>query len=72
MSGVPSGFSVPSGVFNPILVSQLPSSPNSGQVAAVFDAATAGLTFGQTLSAGGGGNKYLVWWNGSNWTVIGA
>lgn len=72
MAGVPNGFSVPSGTFNAVLVSQLPSSPGLGMIASVFDAATGGLTFGQTLSGGGGGNRYLVWWNGSNWTVIGA
>lgn len=71
MAGVLNGFSVPAGVFSAITVAQLPAA-QTGQIACVFDAATAGLVFGQAVGAGGGANKYLVWWNGAAWHVIGA
>ena len=50
-------------------VATLPSSPAIGVVAYVTDG-TSGLTWGQTVT-GGHSTKYLVWFNGTNWTVIG-
>jgi hypothetical protein len=50
-------------------VATLPGSPAPGQLSCVTDGA-ASLAWGATL-AGGGSTKYLVWWNGVNWTVAG-
>lgn len=47
----------------------LPASPSLGWVTFVTDGA-AGLAPGAAL-AGGGTTKYLVWFNGTGWTVIG-
>ena len=53
-------------------VSSLPSTPVVGMIARVTDG-DSGLTFGQTVvNTGGGGTPYLCWYNGTNWTVIGA
>jgi hypothetical protein len=46
----------------------LPSSPVAGMQAYITDCNTA--TWG-AAAAGGGSNKVMVWYNGSNWTVIG-
>jgi hypothetical protein len=46
----------------------LPTSPVAGMQAYITDCNTA--TWGAT-AAGGGSTKVLVWYNGSNWTVIG-
>ena len=50
-------------------VATLPSSPAIGAMAYVTDG-TAGLAWGATVT-GGHSTKYLVWWNGSAWTVVG-
>lgn len=50
-------------------LAQLPASPAVGQTASVTDGA-ASLAWGATVT-GGGTAKYLVWWNGAAWTVIG-
>jgi hypothetical protein len=50
-------------------VASLPASPVFGQIAAVTDG-TSGLTWGATVT-GGHSTKYLVWYNGTNWTVFG-
>jgi hypothetical protein len=52
----------------PYTVSTLPS-PTLGMLAFVTDG-TGGLAWGATVT-GGASTKYLVWYNGSNWTVIG-
>ena len=52
-----------------VTVSALPGSPATGQLAAVTDGA-ASLAWGATVT-GGGSTTYLVWWNGTNWSVIG-
>ena len=52
-----------------VTVAQLPVTPLIGQTAAVSDG-TASLPWGVTVT-GGGSTKYLVWWNGANWTVAG-
>jgi hypothetical protein len=44
----------------------------AGMVAYITDSTTASAAWGTTISAGGGSNKYLCWYNGTNWTVIGA
>jgi hypothetical protein len=50
-------------------LAQLPASPATGQTATVTDGAPA-LAWGATVT-GGGSAKYLVWWNGAAWTVVG-
>src|SRR5881397_3963482 len=55
--------------YSPVTVAALPASPSTGQIAAVSDG-LGGLTWGATVVTGGS-SKYLVWWNGSNWTVVG-
>lgn len=50
-------------------VATLPASHWTGQLATVSDGA-ASLAWGATVT-GGGSTKYLVWWNGTNWTVTG-
>ena len=50
-------------------VAGLPSSPATGSLAYVTDG-TASLSWGATVT-GGSSTKYLVWYNGSNWTVAG-
>lgn len=54
------------------LVANLPTSPTArvGNIARVTDGA-ASLTWGATVT-GGGTAQYLVWYNGTNWTVFGA
>lgn len=43
--------------------------PSLGMMAVVSDSNT--VTWGATI-AGGGANAVLAWYNGTNWTVIGA
>lgn len=50
-------------------VAKLPTNAVLGQKAVVTDG-TAALAWGATVT-GGGATKYLVWWNGANWTVLG-
>ena len=52
-----------------VTFAQLPSSPVAGMMYHVTNSNTA--TWGAT-AAGGGSNKVLVWYNGTNWTVAGA
>lgn len=54
---------------NGFAVAGLPTSPAIGAMAYVVDGAGA-LAWGANIS-GGGSSKYLVWWNGANWTVVG-
>jgi hypothetical protein len=53
-------------------VALLPTSPTArvGDITRVTDGAAA-LTWGATVT-GGGTAQYLVWYNGTNWTVFGA
>ena len=55
--------------YTPITFSQLPTTADVGTIASVTDGA-AGLAWGATLT-GGGSTKYLVWFNGSVWSVVG-
>ena len=55
-------------IYNPVTVATLPAG-QTGAVASVSDGA-ASLAWGATVT-GGGSTKYLVWHNGTNWTVIG-
>lgn len=50
-------------------VSTLPASPQTGQMAVITDG-TASQSWGAT-AVGGSSTKYLVWYNGSAWTVLG-
>jgi len=52
----------------PVAVSSLPTGV-LGRMAVVNDG-TASLAWGATVT-GGGSTKYLVWYNGTNWTVFG-
>jgi hypothetical protein len=47
----------------------LPGSPTAGTFAYITDSNTA--VWGAT-AAGGGANAVAVWFNGTNWTVVGA
>lgn len=62
-------FSTLASQLNPITFASKPSSSVKGMVAVFTDSTTA--TWGATV-AGGGANNVLAWFNGSNWTVIGA
>jgi hypothetical protein len=59
-------------IANGLAVADLPPSPIArvGNIARVTDGA-ASLTWGATVT-GGGTAQYLVWYNGTNWTVFGA
>jgi hypothetical protein len=46
-----------------------PGTPVTGMIVAISDSSTA--TWGATIT-GGGANSVLAWYNGTNWTVIGA
>lgn len=50
-------------------VATLPATPQTGQLAVVTDG-VAGASWGSTPT-GGSSAKYLLWFNGSAWTVIG-
>lgn len=52
-----------------VTVATLPSAPTIGNYATVTDG-TGALAWGATVT-GGGSTKYLVWYNGTNWTVAG-
>jgi len=53
-------------------VGTLPGTPAVGMIARVTDG-DSGLTFGNTVvNTGAGATPYLCWYNGTNWTVIGA
>ena len=59
-----------SAIFNGYAISALPS-PVVGMQAYITDG-DAGLTWGATaVNTGAGATTYLVWYNGTNWTVIG-
>jgi len=49
-------------------VATLPGTPSVGMYATVTDGSAA-LAWGANI-AGGGTTKYLVWYNGANWTVV--
>ena len=50
-------------------VGTLPPGGPIGTMAVVIDGAS-GQTWASTI-AGGGSSRYLVWFNGANWTVVG-
>jgi len=53
----------------PVLFADLPATPEEGWQVPVTDSNTA--TWGATI-AGGGANNVLAYYNGTNWTVMGA
>ena len=57
------------GVGGPYTVATLPPTPVVGQMAFVTDGA-AGQTWAQNI-VGGSNYRYMVWWNGAHWTVVG-
>lgn len=50
-------------------VGTLPATPSVGQLAVVTDG-TASLSWGAVI-VGGSTNIYIVWYNGTSWTVLG-
>jgi len=54
---------------NGITFANVPGTPVAGMTVYITDSSTA--TWGATI-AGGGANKVLAWYNGTNWTVAGA
>ena len=52
----------------PVAFASLPAAPAEGMIASVNNSNTA--TWGATI-AGGGANKVLAYYNGTNWTVAG-
>src|SRR5271166_2167975 len=48
----------------------LPGSPTLGQIVCVTDSTVA--TWSTPITVGGGTHFVLAWWNGTNWTVVGA
>lgn len=55
-------------VGNPVTFANLTIAPTHGMLAAITDSTT--TTWGATIT-GGGANKVLGFYNGSNWTVAG-
>lgn len=61
----------------PRAFSTLPASPSVGQQAVINDGKAANCgdgactTFGTAITAGGGALNLMVWWNGTNWTLVG-
>jgi len=55
----------------PIVIANLPPSPKAGMIACVTNSTV--RTWGSTISSTGVGGPFtvLVWYNGSNWTVVG-
>jgi hypothetical protein len=53
----------------PLTFATLPSSPAAGMMSYITDSNTS--THGATAAAGGA-NKVMVWYNGTNWTVMGS
>ena len=54
-----------------LTVATLPGTPVVGMIARVTDG-DAALTHGQTVvNSGAGATPYLVWYNGTNWTILG-
>lgn len=63
-------FAATSGILQPLTVATLPTAV-AGRYAYVTDG-DALLIWGATvINSGGGATKYLVWYNGTNWTVVG-
>jgi len=48
---------------------QLPANPKTGTVVYVTDSGQ--NTVGSAMTSGGGSNKVLAWYNGTQWTVFG-
>jgi hypothetical protein len=67
--GVNPSFQVLSVVAQSYAYADLPSSPVTGQIVVVTDAAI--NTWGAALTVGGGTDVVLAWWNGSTWNIIG-
>jgi len=59
--------------FTPVTFANLPATPALGMVACVTDSTVVSNpgAFGTNVTVGGGTNKQLVWYNGTNWTIVG-
>lgn len=57
-----------SNIETPLVFASLPASPTVGMKRCITDSNT--VVWGATI-AGGGANKVLAWFNGTNWTVVG-
>jgi hypothetical protein len=55
---------------SPILISALPAAPLAGMFAYISNGA-AGLAWGAVATTTTGSTPYLVWYNGTSWTVVG-
>lgn len=54
-----------------VTIANLPGTPSTGMTARITDG-DAALAWGATaVNSGSGATPYLVWYNGSNWTVVG-
>ena len=53
----------------PVIFAALPALPVLGMIACITDSTTA--TWGATI-AGSGSHEVIGWYNGTNWTVMGA
>ena len=62
---------VDSSWLTPVTIAQLPASAQLGQLAVISDGA-AGHSWGDTVGGDTPGETtYLLWWNGTAWTVVG-
>lgn len=60
-----------SGIYTATTITNLNASPTAGEVSYITDGDSS-LAWGATaVNSGSGATKYLVWYNGTNWTVMG-
>lgn len=57
--------------FTPVLFANLPPNPQVGYVACISDGQVSGATQWGNVVSGGSNENLLIWYNGTNWTVIG-
>lgn len=65
------GVQVPTTFYKPLTFAHLPAAHSGypGCLSLISDSPTP--TPGQTVTVGGGSNSVFVWWNGTNWIVVG-
>jgi hypothetical protein len=60
-----------SAIYAGTTIANLNASPTTGEIASITDG-DAGLAWGAAaVNSGGSTTKYIVWYNGTNWTVMG-
>ena len=57
--------------FTPVKFADLPPGPQTGYVGCINDYNGPTPSWGQIVAVGGGTESCLVWYNGTNWTIIG-